>query len=85
MNEYKFPCIKCNHIYMEQKGDYKSENLPEYIRFMGYCKMDCWNEINEDLRFRSLSVAYTKGDVMKRRHKFYHKELPDFHNSNPPT
>jgi len=85
MDEHVFNCLKCNNTYLEQSGDYKSEKLDEYIRFMGYCKGKCWDSMNEDLRFRSLSMAYTKGDIMKRRHRFYHKELPGFSKRNPPT
>jgi len=85
MDKYTFHCIKCNHQYLEQPTDYKSDELHEYIRFMGYCKPTCWEEMNEDIRFRSLSMAYTKGDILKRRHKFYHEEIPGFAKKNPPT
>ena len=85
MDDYTFNCLKCNTTYLEEWGDHKSEKLDEYIRFMGYCKSKCWDEMNEDIKFRSLAMAYTKGDIMKRRHRFYHKELPEFHRLNPPT
>jgi len=85
MDDYSFHCLKCNHTYMEQRDDFKSDNLDEYIRFMGYCKRKCWAEMGQEIQFKSLSMAYTKGDIMKRRHHFYHTELPEFHRRNPAT
>ena len=77
-------CIFCNHKYNEKIEDRGSTKMDEYCRFLGFCKDTCFNKLSKDLQLNNMNFAYEKGDLLKRRHKFYHTELPEFRKFNKP-
>ena len=78
-------CITCNHTYNEKAGDVHSDNIQDYCRFLGFCGGDCFLDLPDDMQQNQMNFAYEKGDLLKRRHQFYHKQIPSFKTFNSPT
>jgi len=84
MIDNPYYCINCNNTYNEKKDDINSTQMADYVRFLGFCGDDCFTELPHDLQQNNMNLAYEKGDILKRRHKFYHKEIPGFRKLNGP-
>jgi hypothetical protein len=77
-------CIWCQHEYNENETDRGSTEMNFYARFLGFCDEDCFNSLSPALRNQHMLKGYAEGDVLKRRHQFYHQEIPFFHKNNQP-
>jgi rubredoxin len=77
-------CLGCNHTYNEKEGDIDSNVMADYVRFLGYCGDGCFSDLPHDLQQNNMNFAYERGDILKRRHQFYHKNIPDFRRYNKP-
>lgn len=78
MIDNPYYCINCNNTYNEKKGDVSSHLFRDYSRYLGFCGDECFDELPWDMQHNNITLAYEKGDILKRRHKFYHKNLPKF-------
>jgi hypothetical protein len=58
--------------------------MDEYCRFLGFCADKCFADLPIDMQQNNMNFAYERGDVLKRRHQFYHKNIPDFRKYNKP-
>jgi len=62
-----FKCRHCDESFESQAShDGNSENLNQYIRFLGFCKPDCWDKLDEGEKNKELMFAYINGDSRKR-------------------
>jgi len=64
-----FNCRKCNSKYESHSYfDGRSKELEKYIRFMGYCDMNCWNKLDDGEKNEDLMHTYIYGDSRKRNY-----------------
>ena len=76
--ETEFYCCDCNHRYEETPGDKASNDLKHYCKFLGYCGEKCFNKLTDSEQFELCHYAYLNGDKIKRNHKWYMTNIPNY-------
>jgi|TARA_R110000744_G_scaffold159998_3_gene276196 hypothetical protein len=74
----KFYCCFCNKKYTEKPTDKGSEYYKNYCKFLGYCKKDCWDKNSKSEKWELSHYAYLNGDIIKRHHKWYMDNIPNW-------
>ena len=74
-------CCKCDKQYNEKSNDIKSSNIEDYCRFLGYCEKDCWDKLPPEFQIFENHIARKKGDIVKRNHKWYLENVPNYKNA----
>tara|TARA_R110000744_G_scaffold80657_1_gene158385 strand:- start:198 stop:437 length:240 start_codon:yes stop_codon:yes gene_type:complete len=59
-------CRMCNNRYEELPSDVNNQNMNKYIRYLGICDTDCWNNITEKHQELMMFRASVLGDDRKR-------------------
>ena len=61
-----FECRNCNDQYESHKNHGKSEILDQYTKYLGFCNIKCWDDLDEGEKNKELMFAYIYGDSRKR-------------------
>jgi hypothetical protein len=75
MNKDEFYCLKCHKIYKEKDTDISSKWMEDYVRYMGYCDLKCFDNLDQTEKVFRLDNVYRYLDVGKRKHKWYMKNI----------
>jgi len=78
MNTNSFNCCGCNTEYEESPGDDASTDPSYYCKFLGYCDIKCFNKLSTERQWTLYHHAYKNGDIIKRNHKWYLKNIPGY-------
>ena len=73
-----FYCLGCNKPYMEKQTDIGSQYLEDYVRYLGFCHIDCFEKLPHHERHEHAELAILNGSVSKVKHKFYLKNIPNY-------
>jgi len=71
-------CLSCNCKYTEEPKDIDSNDMKDYCKYLGYCKIKCWDKLPEDLQIDMTAYAYTHGAKVKTNHKFFMENIKGF-------
>jgi hypothetical protein len=62
-----FNCRHCDKAFESHSSrDGNSENINQYIKFIGFCKPECWDILDDGEKNKELMFAYINGDKRKR-------------------
>ena len=62
-----FECRHCDDKYESHAvRDGNSETINQYVRFLGFCKTECWDKLDEGEKDKELMFAFINGDARKR-------------------
>lgn len=59
-------CRMCESNYHEYPNDMSSRYEDVYIRHLGFCDMDCYNQLTDKGKTYYKSYAYIFGDDLKK-------------------
>ena len=74
----QFYCRCCNNVYKEDHKDIIAENMEDYCHYLGYCNLKCFKKLPRAIQIDKINSARLKGDISKRRHAWYHKNIKNF-------
>lgn len=63
-----FNCRCCNCEYEEFNTDKTSKKETSYLRYLGFCSKNCFDELPPKLQQKAYIEAYIIGDRVKRSH-----------------
>jgi hypothetical protein len=71
-------CLLCNKEYIEGNNDINANYIEDYCRYLGFCNVDCWDELSQHEKHEIAEIALLNGSTQKVEHKFYLKNLKGY-------
>jgi hypothetical protein len=68
-------CILCNKEYTEGNNDINANYMEDYCRYLGYCNIECWDQLSQYEKHETAELALLYGSTHKCDHKFYLKHI----------
>ncbi len=70
-----YECRNCNTQYETHKEHGKSQNLDQYIKYLGFCNNKCWDKLDQGEKDKELMFAYIYGDTRKKNNFKVNKKI----------